>query len=147
MERIIKVGIGVMIIKNNRILLGHRITKGEDTGGIYEPDTWCLPGGKQEYDETIFECAIREVKEETNLTIWNLDVFNAVDDIQSYKHFVTIQIIARNYSGDIKIMEPNKQDEWKWFSLDKLPEKIYSPSKKFIEAYIIKTQKNDIDNN
>ena len=57
MEKIIKVGIGVLLIKNNQILLGHRIKDGVDTGGIYEPDTWCLPGGKQEYHETIFEGA------------------------------------------------------------------------------------------
>ncbi len=130
-------------MENNKILLGHRIVNGKDTGGIFEPDSWCLPGGKQEYDETIFECATREVKEETNLKVWNLEVFSAIDDIQPNKHFVTIQMIAKNYSGDIKIMEPDKQDEWKWFSLDNLPERIYSPSKKFIDAYIVKNQKGD----
>ena len=96
MEKIIKVGIGVLLIKNNQILLGHRIKDGVDTGGIYEPDTWCLPGGKQEYHETIFEGAIREVKEETNLNI----------------------------------------SQWCWFEIEKLPNNIYSPSKKFIEAYL-----------
>lgn len=107
-------------MENNKILLGHRIVNGKDTGGIFEPDSWCLPGGKQEYDETIFECTTREVKEETNLKVWNLEVFSAIDDIQ-----------------------PDKQDEWKWFSLDNLPERIYSPSKKFIDAYIVKNQKGD----
>ena len=92
MEKIIKVGIGVLLIKNNQILLGHRIKDGVDTGGIYEPDTWCLPGGKQEYHETIFEGAIREVKEETNLNISQIEVFNVVDDIQLNKHYVTIHI-------------------------------------------------------
>ena len=140
MEKTIKVGIGVMIIKDNRILLGHRITDGKDTGGIFEPDSWCLPGGKQEYDETIFECAIREVKEETNLNVWNLEVFSAVDDIQPQKHFVTIQMVTKDYNGHIEIMEPDKQDEWKWFSLQDLPEKIYSPSKKIIDAYIAKNK-------
>ena len=38
MEKIIKVGIGVLLIKNNQILLGHRVKDGVDTGGIYEPD-------------------------------------------------------------------------------------------------------------
>jgi 8-oxo-dGTP diphosphatase len=27
-------------------------------------------------------------------------------------------------------------DEWKWFDFDNLPQKLYSPSKKFIEAYL-----------
>ena len=131
----IKVGLGIMIIENNKVLLGHRVTNGKDTGGIYEPDSWCLPGGKQEYDETIFEGAKREVKEETNLDIDELVVFNAMDDIQPNKHFVTIQILAKKYSGELKVMEPMKQDEWKWFDLNELPEHVYSPSQKFIDAY------------
>lgn len=73
MNQQIRVGIGVMIIQNGCVLLGHRI--GRDTGGIYEPGSWCLPGGKQEYDETIFEGAAREVKEETNLDVSDLSVF------------------------------------------------------------------------
>ena len=131
----IKVGLGIMIIENNKVLLGHRVTDGKDTGGIYEPDSWCLPGGKQEYDETIFDGAKREVKEETNLDIDELVVFNAMDDIQPNKHFVTIQIVAKKYSGELMVMEPNKQDEWRWFDLNDLPEHVYSPSKKFIDTY------------
>lgn len=138
MEHFIKVGIGVMIINNHRILLGHRVTNGQDTGGIYEPDTWCLSGGKQEYNETIFDCAKREVKEETNLDISHMEVFGAIDDIQPNKHFVTIWIIANQYEGELKIMEPDKQDDWKWFDLDHLPDQIYSPSQKFIDAYLKK---------
>lgn len=33
-------------------------------------------------------------------------------------------------------MEPTKHSEWKWFDIDNLPEKIYSPSKKFLDAYL-----------
>ena len=134
----IKVGIGVLILDDNKILLGHRVHKAKDTGGIYEPDSWCLPGGKQDYDETILECAIRETKEETNLDISNLEVFNAMDDIQPNKHFVTIQVIAHSFSGELKVMEEDKMDEWKWFDINQLPDNIYSPSKKFIDAYLEK---------
>lgn len=140
MEKVIKVGLGIMIIKNHQILLGHRVVNGKDTGGIYEPDSWCLPGGKQEYGETIFEGAKREVKEETNLEVDDLEIFSVADDIQPNKHFITIWIIAHHFSGDLKIMEKDKQDDWQWFDLSNLPQKIYSPSKKFIEAYL-QTQK------
>lgn len=140
MDNHIKVGIGVMIKKGNEILLGHRVSNGTDTGGIHEPNTWCLPGGKQEYNETIYECAIREVKEETNLDIKNPEVFGVTDDIQPNKHYITIEIIANDYSGNLKIMEPDKQDEWRWFNINQLPENIYSPSIKFIEAYKMKKQ-------
>ena len=135
MEKVIKVGIGVMIIDDNKILLGHRSATRKDTGGIFEPDTWTLPGGKQEYEETVYETAIREVKEETNLKIKNPIVFSVSDDFQSDRHFVTIEMIAKEYSGKLKIMEPTKEDDWQWFNLDNLPENIYSPSRVFIEKY------------
>lgn len=136
MERTIKIGIGVLIEDGNKILLGHRVKRGSDTGGIFEPDSWCLPGGKQEYDETIYECAKREVKEEADLEISDIYVFGAEDDIQPDRHFVTLHMVAKNHKGTAKVMEIDKQDKWEWFEIDNLPKNIYSPSRKFINNYI-----------
>lgn len=136
MQDIIKIGIGVMLLDDDKILLGHRATNKKDTGGIYETDCWTLPGGKQEYDETFFEGAKREVKEETNLDIDKLELFGAADDIQPDRHYITMHVIARGFSGKLKVMEPGSEDEWRWFSLDKLPDNLYSPSEKFIKAYL-----------
>ncbi|XFA99340.1 NUDIX domain-containing protein [Candidatus Izemoplasma sp. B36] len=49
----------VITNKLNQVLLQKRV---DDNG-------WGLPGGLLEFDETLEECAIREVKEETNLDI------------------------------------------------------------------------------
>lgn len=136
MDKFIKVGIGVMILDDNKVLLGHRSKDKKDTGGIFEIDCWILPGGKQEYFETFFECAKREVKEETNLEIGELKLFGAADDIQPDRHYITLHIIAKKHSGELKVMEPTKEDRWEWFNLDKLPQNLYSPSKKFIEEYL-----------
>ena len=135
MENYIRVGIGVMILNENKILLGHRAKNKKDTGGIHEVDCWTLPGGKQEYNETFLDGAKREVKEETNLDIEDLELFGAADDIQPDRHYITMHVIAKKYNGEPKVMEPTKEDEWKWFDLDNLPENLYSPSKKFIESY------------
>ncbi len=141
MDKIIKIGLGIMIKNENKVLLGHRCENYGDTGGIYEPGSWTFPGGKQEYDETIFEGAIRETKEETNLDISELEIFNAIDDIQPNKHYITIQIIANQFSGELKNLEPKKHSEWKWFSLDNLPKNLYTPTKEFIEKYLENTKK------
>ena len=135
MENYIKIGIGVMILNKNKILLGHINKNKKDTGGIYELDCWTLPGGKQEYNETFFEGAKREVKEETNLDIEDLELFGAVDDIQPDRHYITMHVIAKEYNGEPQVMEPTKNDEWKWFDLENLPENLYSPTKKFIDSY------------
>lgn len=44
-----------MIKDGNKVLLGHRTKERKDTGGIFEPDSWTFPGGKQEFDETVIE--------------------------------------------------------------------------------------------
>ncbi len=108
MDKQIKVGIGVMILDGNKILLGHRSKNKKDTGGIYEVDCWTVPGGKQEFNETIFEGAKREVKEETNLDIDELELFGAADDISTDRHYITMHVIAKKYRGELKVMEPDK---------------------------------------
>lgn len=136
MDRVIKIGLGIMIKDGNKVLLGHRCENYGDTGGIYEPGSWTFPGGKQEYDETMFEGAKREVKEETNLEISELSIFGATDDIQPNKHYITIQIIANKFSGELKNMEPTKHSDWKWFDLNNLPQNLYTPTREFLEEYI-----------
>lgn len=136
MDKAIKVGIGVVIIKDNKVLLGHRVGTASDTGGIYEPGSWTCPGGKQEYKETIYECAKRETKEETNLDINDLIILGAQDDISADKHYITISVLANSYTGELKIMEEEKIDKWDWFSLDSLPNNLYSPSRKSIDLYL-----------
>jgi len=135
MEQIIKTGVGVMLLNDNKVLLGHRVTKAKDTGGIYEPDSWTFPGGKQEYNETVLETAIRETKEETNLDLKELYVYTATDEFQSDRHYVTIGVISSSYEGELKVMEPDKINEWKWFDLNDLPKNIYTPSKNMIDEY------------
>ena len=131
----IKTGVGVIVLNDNKILLGHRVKKYTDTGGIYEPDSWTLPGGKQEVDETIIECAMRETKEETNLDIYDVRIFGADDDMSSDRHFVTLYTYTDSYEGEVKVMEENKIDEWRWFDMDNLPENLYSPSEKEIKIF------------
>ncbi|MCY6356431.1 NUDIX hydrolase [Clostridium sp. ZS2-4] len=60
-----KLGTLCYIEKDNKILLLHRVKKKND---IHE-GKWIGVGGKVEQGETPEECVIREVKEETGLTI------------------------------------------------------------------------------
>ena len=57
---------------NNKILLCKRANKPRQ-------GCWTLPGGYMENDETIEEAAIRETKEETDVTIANLKLYALFD--------------------------------------------------------------------
>jgi ADP-ribose pyrophosphatase YjhB (NUDIX family) len=60
-----KVGVGVMIFKDGKVLLTKR--KGSHGAGDYS-----FPGGHLEHMESFEECAIRETKEECGLEIKNI---------------------------------------------------------------------------
>ena len=102
----------------------------------WAPGWWEVSGGAAQAGEKSCEAVLREVKEETNLDVDDLELFNVADDIQPDRHYITLQVIAKKHTGELKIMEPTKEDEWQWFDLDNLPEKLYSPSRKFIERYL-----------
>ena len=132
----VRVGSGVIILnQNNEVLLGHRCAKKADTGGIIGRDTWSLPGGKQEFGETIINCITREAKEECNLDIFNPQLLQVFDDMEPDRHFLTVLFMTREYSGEPMVMEIEKEDEWGWFNLNSLPENLYEPSRKCLEFY------------
>lgn len=139
-DKHIGAGCGVIILNDrNQILMGRR-NENELTADseMHEEGTWTLPGGNIEYGENFYEAGIREAKEETNLDICDLEIICVQTDLNEYAHYVSVGMIAKKYSGEIKIMEPDEITTWKWFDLDKLPKKIFSASKKTIDCYLQK---------
>ena len=52
MEKQVRVGVGVIIRKNDQVLLGER-------KGAHGEGTWAFPGGHLEFGETLVECSLR----------------------------------------------------------------------------------------
>lgn len=129
MENITKVGVGVMIIKDGKVLLGKR--KGSHGQGEY---AW--PGGHLEYMESFEECAKREVKEETGMEIQNVR-FLRLMNLKEYapKHYADVGLIADWGSGEPKIIEPDRIEGWNWYDIDNLPEPLFKTIPSYIEAY------------
>ena len=130
------IGVGVMVLKDNKILLGLRNPNKEKAKSeLQGQGTWTMPGGKVEFMEKLSDAAKRELKEETNLDAIELDLLCISDDMTNTAHYVTIGFIAKEYKGNVKIMEPETILEWKWFDLNNLPENLYKPSAQCIKKY------------
>lgn len=130
------IGVGVMILKDNKVLLGLRNPdKIKSSSELQGHGTWTMPGGKVEYMERLLDSAKRELFEETNLICNDLEMFCVNDDMTETAHYVTIGFIAKDYTGEIKVMEPDTILEWKWFDIDNLPSNMYMPSLKCINKY------------
>mgnify|MGYP001251391388 CR=1 FL=1 len=124
-----KVGIGVMIFKDGKILLGKR--KGSHGEGEYS-----FPGGHLEYMESFADGARREIMEEAGIEVKNIR-FEYVANITHYapKHYVHLGLIADWASGEPRIMEPNKCDGWDWYDLDDLPKPMFHMCTLAVENY------------
>lgn len=133
------VGFGVMILKEGKVLLGHRHQDPEKASSLLHGEgTWTMPGGKLNFQEKLKEGAIREVLEETGIKVKNLKVISVSNDIVSDAHFLTVGFLVEEFEGEVKVMEPDEITEWKWFNLDDLPSPLYFPSEKIIKNYLAK---------
>ena len=114
--------VAVFVIKDGKILMGRRI-------GSIGNGTWGLPGGKLDFGEEIFDCAKREVLEESGLKIKNLRLGPYTNDYFKSEdlHYITLFVIADYASGTAKVMEPEKCLGWRWIEWDKIPSPIFLP--------------------
>lgn len=89
---------------------------------LTRPNTYTIPGGFLDRDETFKEGALRELKEETGLTGKNLTLFRINDKPQRPKEDrqnVDVLYIVESIDGEFQLnMEVT---EIKWFSKDTLP--------------------------
>lgn len=122
MEERPKVGVGVIVVKNKKVLLGKR-------KNAHGEGSWCFPGGHLEFNEAVEDCARREVYEEAGIKIKNIKQAGFTNDIfeKERKHYVTLYVISEYASGEVEIKELDKCERWEWFEWDKLPEPLFLP--------------------
>jgi 8-oxo-dGTP pyrophosphatase MutT (NUDIX family) len=96
------------------------LTKRADNG------LWCLPSGGVDPGECVEETILREVWEETGLTVRVLRLVGVYSDpnwLVVYDEKTAVQIVALNFEVEITSGEPDLSDEtsdWGYFSLDEV---------------------------
>ena len=132
-------GFGVILENNGKILLGKRHPDPDKADSAFRSaGEWSLPGGKLEWGESFEEGAIREVKEETGITIENPEVISVHNCKNQHAHFMTVGLLTHTWEGEAQVMEPDEMTEWQWFDVAHLPSPRYFPSFEVIENYLQK---------
>ena len=125
----VRVGVGVVVCQGTKIYCG--IRKGSHGSG-----TLALPGGHLELYESWEACAIREVKEEMDLDLQDVQFVHACNNPMpdEEKHYVTIFMMGRIEQGIAPAnVEPDKcEGGWElysWVDLEALvgTNKLFSP--------------------
>lgn len=92
--------------------------------------SWCngfhgIPAGRVERHETMMDCAVRELKEETGVDVKPEDlklflVSNRYTGVEGDKQpdWIDFFYVAEKWTGEPHIAEPHKCDHADWMSLD-----------------------------
>ncbi len=126
-----KVGVGVacFVWKDGKFLMQQR-------AGSHGAGTWAVPGGHLEFGESWQQAAVREVTEETGLTISSPEFLATTNDIviDKGRHHITIWMTSNWLSGEPHITEPDKCTAQGWFDLGSLPSPLFEPGYKNLRA-------------
>ncbi|XRQ09001.1 nucleotide triphosphate diphosphatase NUDT15 [Actinomadura welshii] len=113
------VGVGAMVLRNNRVLLGKR--KGAHGAGSY---AWC--GGGLEWGESLEDAVARELEQESGLVLTRAELF-CVSNIREYdRHYIDFEFIVEATGRPVN-REPHKSGPWQWYPLDRLPTPLFRP--------------------
>ena len=156
-----RVGVGVVLLTENReLLVGRR--KGSHGAG-----QWALPGGALEWREDSFDCATRELFEETGLRLpkeaagassskethrWVDGIFDACECVvDENNHWITLFRVVCVKSGDWKgkerTMEPEKCHGWRWMRASEILEQKNTPTRDDDDAQDDDNNNNNNNNN
>ena len=107
--------IHTLIVNNKGEVL---ITKRASTNDVL-PEYWDIPGGTLEDGEDPTVGAIREVKEETGLDIFEPQLFfqRSNVDLKKNKQFVTLVFLAKNTGIEV-VLNPCEHSEYKWINVN-----------------------------
>jgi 8-oxo-dGTP diphosphatase len=128
-ERIPAVGVGCIISRANGDLLLVR------RQGAHGAGSWSTPGGYLEFGESPAECAKREAKEETGVTVASVRFHAVTNDLypEEGRHFVTLWMVGQYADG-----EPVPSDEASavaWFPRTKLPSPLFTSFQNLINEH------------
>lgn len=129
---LLTVGCGVILTKEDRILLQHRV----------DEDNWCIPGGVMEIGETFEETARRETYEETGLLVNQLQLFGLYSGNACFVTYpngdetysVQVIFITSDFSGSLQ-QSGVESKAHHFFAKEELPLNLNPRQRQFIEEW------------
>lgn len=102
---------------------------------------WDLPVGKSEPGEPITETAVRELYEETGLTVEpdSLKVAHIIHGawgVESPNGFLTVVFATHEWTGRPENREPRKHSQVRWVDADAVPENFVDTTSSALHRYL-----------
>jgi len=132
----IGVGCGVFIVNEK----GETLLSVRSKSSKNEIGTWNKIGGAVEYGETVVEGLKREVMEEIGVKLKDIVFLSYTDHIlvNENQHWLGLNYMAKIKEGFPKNLEPDKNDEIKWFKFIDIPKNLAVPTRESLPLMIKK---------
>jgi len=104
---------------------------------------WDLPVGKSAPGEPITETAVRELLEETGLTVdpAGLSVAHVIHSsfgVESPSGFLTVVFVVHEWSGELANLEPEKHSKIDWVGVHEIPGNFVETTGSALRRYLTK---------
>ncbi|MFF0138823.1 NUDIX domain-containing protein [Streptomyces sp. NPDC005227] len=127
------VGAHLVLVRDGAVLLGKR-----HPDSAFAPSTWHVPAGHREPGESALACMVRETAEETGIAVEAdaLSLVHTVDVCNPGSPFPRVQLFfaAARWSGEPRVLEPDRCTEWRWWPLDALPDELVAYTRTALAA-------------
>ena len=125
----------IVMTRDNQVLLIQR--KNEPCQG-----QWAFPGGFMNIDETAEAAAVRELQEETGITLSETDIFQVgaytAVDRDPRERVITIAYLAE-IDAPIPVKGSDDAARAQWFPLDALPPLAFDHAEILLDAKLIRS--------
>lgn len=120
----------------NRVVLLQRSQNAKFAQGM-----WDLPVGKSEPGEPITETAVRELYEETGLTVKPeslrvAHIIHGARGVEAPNGFLTVVFTAHEWTGEPENREPRKHAQVRWVAADAIPEAFVDTTASALNRYL-----------
>ncbi|MDI3405610.1 NUDIX domain-containing protein [Streptomyces cavernicola] len=120
----------------NRVVLLQRSQNAKFAQGM-----WDLPVGKSERGEPITETAVRELYEETGLTVKPealkvAHIIHGAWGVEAPNGFLTVVFAAHEWSGEPENREPHKHARVCWVDAGAIPEEFVDTTASALHRYL-----------
>jgi ADP-ribose pyrophosphatase YjhB (NUDIX family) len=132
-EKQIGINVDILVVKDNKILLGLLTEKWRENG----EKMYGVPGRDIGFSEKIGETVKRNIMEEFGCGVLSYSIICVNANYALGNHYIGIGVVA-SIDGEAKNLLLEDWEEWAWFDKDAVPSNLFPPTKNLIDCYLQK---------